>query len=81
MERTGKDKFVGTINAIKLRKSAKVVNILDEDKLPLEYMTKKEVFSIDKKAIGEMLKAGEEVPGALLEDGKVSIVVGLNKGK
>lgn len=46
----------------------KSVDILDETELPLEMLRSKTVVEADKKAIGERLKAGEEVPGARLKE-------------
>lgn len=46
----------------------KSVDILDETELPLELLRSKTVVEADKKAIGERLKAGEEVPGARFKE-------------
>lgn len=45
---------------------SKSVDIVDETEIPLELLRTKTVVEADKKAIGERLKAGEEVPGARL---------------
>lgn len=50
---------------ISYRKSTSV-NILDEAKLPKEFIVEKMTTAPDKKAIAEKLKAGEEVAGAEL---------------
>lgn len=48
---------------IKTRKSEQV-QVFDIDKLPVEFMAKKVTFSPDKAKIKELIKAGQEVPGA-----------------
>lgn len=50
---------------ISYRKSTSV-NILDETKLPKEFIVEKITTAPDKKAIAEKLKAGEEIAGAEL---------------
>lgn len=45
---------------------SKSVDIIDETELPLQFLRTKTTVEADKKAIGERLKAGEEVPGARL---------------
>lgn len=45
---------------------SKSVDIVDETELPLQFLRTKTTVEADKKAIGEKLKAGEEVPGARL---------------
>ena len=45
---------------------SKEVKIIDETELPLQFLRTKTTVKADKKAIGEKLKAGEEVPGARL---------------
>lgn len=50
---------------ISYRKSTSV-NIYDEAQLPKDYLVEKITTVPDKKAIGDKLKAGEEVAGAVL---------------
>lgn len=45
---------------------SKAVKIIDETEIPLQFLRTKTTVEADKKAIGEKLKAGEEVPGATL---------------
>ena len=49
------------------RKSTSV-EIVNTTQLPKEFMIEKITTSPDKKAIGDALKAGREVPGAILKD-------------
>lgn len=48
---------------IKTRKSEQV-QINDIDKLPVSFMNKKTTFTPDKAKIKDMIKSGQEVPGA-----------------
>lgn len=50
---------------ISYRKSTSV-NIYDEAQLPKDYLVEKITTAPDKKAIGDKLKAGEEIAGAVL---------------
>ena len=58
---------------ISYRKSTSV-RVIDESKIPPEYIKVKEVFSVDKKAIAEKLKNFEPVDGATL-DLKESVII------
>jgi len=81
IEKTGQEKFTGTLNSIKLRKPIKVVFISNEDNLPPQYFASKTSITIDKTQIKTDLKNGVEIEGAELVDGAAGIIVGLNKGK
>ena len=59
--------------ALRIQKS-KAVSIDDDAALPQEFIKVKTVEDVDKKAIGEKLKAGEAVPGASLIE-RSSVVV------
>lgn len=64
MERTGKDKIKSSLFNISIRNNPPSVNVLNEAELPQEYISVKEVRSVDKRGILERLKAGEIIPGA-----------------
>lgn len=68
MEGAGLQKIEGPGVVIGFRKSAAVV-IYGADLIPDEYMRQPETPppAPDKKAIGEAIKAGREVPGAIIE--------------
>lgn len=57
-------KFNTTKVAISYRKSTSVD--IDESKLPASYLQEVVTYKIDKRDIGEKLKAGEEIEGATL---------------
>lgn len=79
LARTNRDKFIGTLNSIKLRKPSQVVIINDEDAIDPQYLITETITTIDKKKVKDDLKRGVLVKGAELIDGKVSIIIGLNK--
>lgn len=81
LELTDKQKFVGKLNTIKLRKPSKIVNITDKDKIPADYLISEHVVTVDKTKLKADLKDNGEIDGAELIDGKTSISIGLSKGK
>ncbi len=70
----------GSRFSLKFRKPSKIVTITDEDKVPPKFTTVETVVKIKKAEISKALKAGEEVGGAKLEDGKRALIIGINKG-
>ena len=77
MARLDVKEFAGETYKVKRKKPVTVVNIVDEEKLPFDFVNVKKVTttSPDKKAIKEALQNGEEVPGAELSQGKKSIKI------
>ena len=65
MSNANEKRVENTTARITLTRS-KSVDIIDETELPLQFLRTKTTVEADKKAIGEKLKAGEEVPGARL---------------
>lgn len=65
---TEEKEFKGNLCIIKAKKKIKVVKILDENKIPFEFLETKETTSISKTMIKKALDAGEEVEGAVLVD-------------
>lgn len=73
---SGRDEFKGEISTIKKRKKSLVVNILDESKIPIEFLEEEIKIKIKKKEIGDALKNGEIVDGAeLVESEKPSLII------
>lgn len=68
MEATGIEKIEGPGIAISFRKSSAVI-VNEPGLIPAEYMRQPETPppAPDKKAIGDAIKAGKEVPGAHIE--------------
>lgn len=58
---------------LKTRKSA-FVDVYDADKIPWEYRRRKVTETPDKAAIKAAIKAGEDVPGAIIAE-RVSLVM------
>lgn len=76
MKKAGKLKSDLGIFSVALRKPTKVVNIIDESMIPwhlLEVIP--ESTRPNKKAINEVIDAGNEVPGAIIEDGKTALLI------
>lgn len=65
MNNANEKRVENTTARITLTRS-KSVDIVDETEIPLQFLRTKTTVEADKKAIGEKLKAGEEVPGAKL---------------
>lgn len=74
MENLGVNVIQGATSSLKIRKPIDVVEIADENEVPLEFVKTKTVSEIDKKGIKDALKAGQEVSGAKLSKGKVSLI-------
>lgn len=70
--------FVGKFGVIKNRKPTKIVSVIDENKIPMEFLKEKTEVSVDKKGIKDALKAGTIVDGCELIDGKISLNVKFN---
>jgi hypothetical protein len=70
------ESFDGMFRSIKKRKPVQVVEILDENKIPASFTRIETIVSIEKQRIKDALKNGEIVDGAILKDGKVSIIFG-----
>lgn len=69
-----KKELVGQLYKIQKRKPSQVVEIVDETKIPIEFISVPEPKpSIMKAEIAKAIKAGEIVEGARLVDGKTSI--------
>lgn len=65
MQRNGLQKIRGQVYALSVRKTD-IVNILNEAKLPPEYIRVKTTAEPDKTAIKAALKEGQAIPGAEL---------------
>ncbi|ELQ0171773.1 siphovirus Gp157 family protein [Clostridium perfringens] len=69
MNRIGLTKVEGKLFKISFRKS-KVVKVLDETKIPKEFIKVKTTESISKTDLGKALKSGEIIEGAELVENK-----------
>ncbi len=75
LQRTGKEKFTGLRREIYLRKPQKKVEILDQEKLPIQFIEIEKKVKVKTAEIKKALKEGK-VEGAKLVDGKISVVFG-----
>lgn len=67
MKRVGKDKVKTATMSLSYRTSSKTV-IDDEAAIPEAYKTTKTEISVDKTAIKKAISAGENIPGAHIEE-------------
>lgn len=74
MQASGINKIECPLFTISLRKPAQKVEIEDAGKLPSEYVIVQDPVP-DKRKILADLKAGKDVPGAHIVDGKVALVI------
>jgi len=72
MQVTGQKKIVGDTNKVTLQTAVGKLDIVDADLIPAEYTTTTTVVetTTNTAEIKKALKAGEDVPGARLLDGK-----------
>ena len=75
MKQRGVTEIKGQLTTIKMRKPTKIVEILNADNIPQEFIktTTKTTTSVDKTKVKNALKNGEEISGAQLSDGKISV--------
>ncbi len=69
MEAAGITKIESPWFNLSIQKNPPSVDVVDETALPDDYKTEVVTVKIDKAAIKEALKEGEEVPGAVLRQG------------
>lgn len=69
----------GTFYKIVIPKARKIVQIVNQNELPLEYMRVTKTIEPKKKEIGEALKAGVLISGAKLIDGETTVQFKINK--
>jgi hypothetical protein len=69
MDMLGQREIKGELSKVIIRKPSKVVNIVNESLVPLEYVTVEEVKKIDKNTLKAALKNGYAIEGVELVDG------------
>jgi len=79
MDKTGKAIFQGEFKQIKLRKPSDIVVIENEDEVPMEFQVVETTVKIKKAEIKKALKNGDDIPGATLQKGNASLLMGLKK--
>ena len=67
---------IGDVDKIKIRKPSQVLEIINEDDLPIEFFESKTVNTtkILKDEIKKAIKEGKNIPGAKLSFGKRSLI-------
>lgn len=71
MEQMGMDKIKTATRTISIQLNPPSVHVLNEDEIPGKFLTLiPEHYEVNKKAIAEAFKAGEEVKGAELTRGR-----------
>jgi len=73
MEASGITKIECPLFSITLAKGRQVVTVLDQDKIPADYLNIKTSVAPIKADILKALKAGEEIPGCELSTSKTSL--------
>lgn len=63
------------LQSVTYRSPSKVVEITNEDDIPVDFFEFVTSKNFDGNAIKASLKAGKEVPGATLKDGKPSLII------
>lgn len=58
------DCFKGVFTEIKKEAARERVEIFSRDDIPVEYITVKQEYQVEKKKIGDAIRRGESVPGA-----------------
>ena len=66
MQATGKTKFKTPLFTYGIQNNAESVTVTDENAIPTQYMRVTTARAPDKEAIKEALKAGVDIPGAML---------------
>ena len=73
-EKTNTEKIEGDDIVISMYKNPVKVNIIDEEKIPEEFLQIKETKLLNKDKIKESLKNGEDIPGCeLIQEKRISI--------
>jgi hypothetical protein len=74
MEQNGFDRLDGETASLVIRKNPPAVFYHDRDAVPAEFITVKQEMVIDTNRVKAALKAGQEVPGAQLAQGRKVVV-------
>lgn len=75
METMDKKKINAGVHSLTVRKGVQSVNILDLEKLPIDFVDYQTVIKPDKNLIKEKLKLGESIEGAELVTGKSILLI------
>ncbi len=76
MAECGITKIESPVFTATLRKPTKIVEVLNEDEIPVEYQTMIPAsWKINKVQILKDLKTGKEIPGVKLGEGKAGILI------
>ena len=78
MGKLGVDKIDSALYTIGLRKPTKIVEIEDQDVLPVSIKTVVQSIKVDKIELKRLLKLGE-IKGAKLVDGKQNLTIKVRK--
>ena len=71
LDAMGKSKVVTTCGTMAVQNNPPSLKVTDENEIPICYLTFVPArYEVDKDAVKTALKAGEEVPGAHLEQGR-----------
>lgn len=69
------EKIEGNLHYLKFRKPSQIVEIIDENKIPEQYVKVIVERKIDKMALKDELKKGTVIEGVCLSNGKESLII------
>lgn len=75
MMATGVSKIECPLFKISLREPVKVADVFDLDLVPDDYVTTEVVVKADKREMLKQLKAGVDIPGAKISEGKAGLII------
>lgn len=67
-------KLKGTHKELKFRKPSYKIEVVDEKKIPSEFLTEKTTTVVDKAGLKKILTQGEIIEGVQLTEGKKSLI-------
>lgn len=73
MMKSDKAKLEFPAFAVRVQRNPPSVEVADEAKLPAKFIRIKQITEVDKKGLLDALKAGEQVPGAILVNDKTHL--------
>ena len=75
LETAGKKSMKAGIHQVTVRAPSESVEITDASSLPVEFVEYETNIKADKMAIKHQLKAGVDIPGAVLKVGKPALII------
>ena len=80
MNKIERDSFVGELYCVKKTKPRKIVDIVDKDQVPINYLNKTVSYAFDKVKLYKDLKE-QQIDGCRLKDSESKLKIGLRTQK